>query len=150
MIGMSAEVRAQTAIRALEALEADGPRLVKSALRSLAEETLRNAQAQAPGKIRYALKLEDVVGDNGDTFGYFVGPADKPLYDDKPVARWTNYGTGQKADKRVVDANLDFPGQRAQRYLRKVSKARQTKAAEMALIRTAQRLGFNLTPGAGA
>lgn len=145
MIDVDAKVNADAAAWAFDRLGEDAPRLVRLELRNLATDRMMEARAKAPGKLRIGWRVEE-IGVGRDKTGFVVLPSDKPLYGDKPVARWVNFGTGSKADRRrVKDNNRAHAGQKPQRFLRPVPKKVQKQAVEKALIRAARRAGFDVS-----
>jgi len=141
------ELQIDGALRAFDQLGELGPKLVMNELRSLATDQMHAAQSKAPGSLRFGWRIDEMSDPaTNDTFGFAVLSEDKAKHGEKPVARWTNYGTGDKADKRKIrDGNESFLGQRPQRFLRPVSKARKEKAVLNALTRAARRSGFEQT-----
>lgn len=157
---LKAKVDADSAMRAFDSLATDGPRVVHNTLRSLADEAKRRAQAKAPGGLKRGWRVSPLADPStGDEFGVGVATPDQLLYERRyarrknqrslegdgvlRVARWANYGTGDKADGRVIrDGNRSFKGQKPQRFLRPVPKARQQRECQEALVRTARKIGF--------
>jgi hypothetical protein len=139
-------VDADEAMRAFDLLERDGPRVVMNELRTLANETKVHGEMRAPGSLASGWRVEAMQDpDTSDTFGWAAMPSDKPRHGGKPVARWVNYGTGMqgRGGARVAH-DARYVGQPAQRFLRKVSKAKQVEACHLAIVRTARRLGFEV------
>lgn len=160
MVDFDTKVDASQALRAFDYLLDDGPRVVFNTQRTLADKARRHAETKAPGGLKRGWRTV-VIADPSvdDTFGLGVFTPDQTMYERRyarqrgieslegdgmlRVARWTNFGTGDKADGRKIrNANRAHHGQRAQRYLRPVSRGVQTREAQEALLRVARRRGF--------
>jgi hypothetical protein len=159
-IDFDTKVDADQALRAFDFLADDGPRVVFNTQRSLADDARRRAQSNAPGGLKRGWRTV-VIADpsTDDTFGLGVFTPDQTMYERRyarsrglesrdgdgmlRVARWANFGTGDKADgRKIKNANRAHHGQRAQRFLRPVSRAVQRREAQEDLLRVARRRGF--------
>lgn len=157
---LAVKVDADAAMRAFDLLQDDGPRVVFNTMRTLADNARLHAQAKAPGGLKRGWRTETIDDPaTNETFGVGVSTPDQTLYERRyarrrgttsldgggvlRVARWTNHGTGDKADSRKVkNPNRAFPGQRPQRFLRPVSRSVQQRESQEALLRVARTLGF--------
>lgn len=140
-----AEIDIDGAMRAFDMLADDGPRVVMNELRTLANETKAHGEMHAPGSIARNWRVTPMQDpDTSDTFGWAAMPTDKPSHGGKPVARWTNYGTGAQGRGKGVEHDPGYTGQAAQNFLRKPSKAKQMQMVYKALLRTARRAGFTI------
>lgn len=159
---MQAKILVDTApaLRALEQLQEDAPRVIGNELRNLAQDAAASARAKAPGRLRQGVKVEDAAKLGNGAIGAVVIVNDIPIYSPEAtdgrarrVARWTNHGTRGNADRRAVKkpgrvaSREPGTGIKPQRWLRPVSQAKRKKAIENALIRTARKLGFDVSGG---
>lgn len=132
-------------MRAFDMLEKDGPRVVMNELRTIANETKAYGEMNAPGSIARGWRVAEMADpDTSETFGWAAMPTDKPSHGGKPVARWTNYGTGAQGRGKGVEHNPGYTGQAAQNFLRKPSKRKQMDMCLRAILRTARRAGFTV------
>lgn len=155
-----ARVDVEAAMHAFDQLGMDGPRSVMNTLESMALESKALAEFRAPGKLRFGWRVQTMADpETSKAFGYGVYVADQTIYERRyakrkgqaapaagdgklRVAYWVNHGTGSKATSRVKAPNTIHEGQRAQRFMRKPSRAQQQREVLENLIRVARRAGF--------
>jgi hypothetical protein len=133
-----------------------GHEVIKHEIAVLAAGTAMVSGQRAPGQI--TVKVYDISRESGrnpggiDFIGFLIGakhPTDSPAGDMR-LPNWRNYGTlGNRRghDKKAGRKKSRAPGtgMRALRFIRKVSKTKQSEVVGLGVVKAAKKAGLDTT-----